>query len=91
MGSPAAAGRDPAEFLDVDMDQLTGPGHDNAPDRFSGHTVEVIEPVEAMTHQDAVHRGGWHVDDAGDPSWAKSSTATQHHDAALTAGVGPRR
>src|SRR5262245_10942787 len=58
MDAVAAAGWDLAELLDVDVDQLAGPGTLVAADRCGGGPVHVGEPVEVVADQDAVDRRG---------------------------------
>jgi len=54
----AAAGRDLAQLLDVNVDQLAGPGTFVAADRRGGGSVHVREPVEVITDQHPVDRRG---------------------------------
>lgn len=61
--APAAVGN-VAQFLDANVDQLTGPGPFVAADGFTGGPVEPGQAVQALPGQDAVDGG------AARPGWA---------------------
>ena len=68
--SPAAALAQPAQLLDVDMDQLIGRLAYVAPSWFTGDAVNVGEPVQTTPSQDRVHGRGGHVQQSGQPARA---------------------
>jgi hypothetical protein len=55
---PAAAGGNLAEFLDIDVDQIAGPGRLDAPDQPSGGAVEPAQFGQPVAGQHAMHGGG---------------------------------
>ena len=91
MRAPAAAFGDPAQFLDVDVDELTGPGHDHPPDRRPCRPVEVIETVELMADQHAMHRRSMLTDDPRDPRRPLPGRDPQPDDASLHRRLRPVR
>ena len=56
VGPPAAPGRDFADLLDVQMDQIAGLGALIAPYHPPGGPVDPRQAVEPVAHQDLVHR-----------------------------------
>jgi Alpha/beta hydrolase domain len=56
MGTPAAAGWDTPEFLDVDVHELAGPVGVDTTDHASGRPVLPCEPVQAVANGNV--RGG---------------------------------
>jgi hypothetical protein len=88
MGPPAPATWDPGQFLYVDVDELTRPGHLEAPDGGAGQAVEMVEPVEPVAHKNPVHRRGRHVDNPGDPSRPEAPLGAQCSDPALSRSLG---
>ena len=69
--APAAAVRDVAELLDIDVDQLAGPVPLIAADRHPGGPVQVRQPRAAVAAQDRVHRGGRQAQPEADPGRAQ--------------------
>ncbi|GAC55685.1 hypothetical protein GOAMI_64_00010 [Gordonia amicalis NBRC 100051 = JCM 11271] len=55
--APATAGRDLAEFLDVDMHQLTRLISGNTADHAPGRTVQPAQTSQAVAGQHPVHSG----------------------------------
>src|SRR5581483_7894732 len=65
---PATAGRDLGEFLDVDVDQVTGTGVLVAANGPPAGAVHVRQPVGVMTAEHGIDRRGGEFETAGDPS-----------------------
>jgi hypothetical protein len=72
-GSPAAAVGDPAEFLDVHVDQLarflalvTDRGRLGRAQQLTGHRIQQRQPRHAVTGQDPRHRPRRHPAPGGD-------------------------
>ena len=84
--TPAATFGDPTEFLDVDVHELAWAGHFHAPNRCSGHPVEMIESIEGVADEHPVDGRRRHVHDPRDPRRSKSTIPAQRDDAPL-----PRR
>src|SRR3954470_3080800 len=63
---PAATIRDPTQLLDVDVDELTGPGRGDPSDHPPGGWIHRAELVQALTDQHPMHRRGMHLHDARD-------------------------
>jgi hypothetical protein len=63
----AAAVRDPAELLDVDVEEFAGPVAFVAADDLAGGPVQVGQPVQAVADQDPVHGRGGQVQDRPEP------------------------
>jgi hypothetical protein len=61
---PGAVGTDPAQFLDVDVDQLAGAGALITADRL--RRLQAGEPAEADPPQHRRDRRGRHAEDLGD-------------------------
>jgi len=67
VGTPTAALGDPAEFLDIDMNEFarvipfvtnrTGFG---CADNFPGHWVQLVEPWQTVAPQYRCDSPGWH-------------------------------
>jgi hypothetical protein len=81
-------GDDAAEFLDVDMHQLTRCGVPIAADHLPGGAVGPGQVVELVADQDPVHRGRAQQQQAGDPGWAPPAQEPDFDDAAFGAGGG---
>ena len=75
--SPAAAVGDPAELLDVDVDQLAGPVAFVAADDLAGGPVQAGQAVQAVAGQDAVHGRGGQAQDRADPCRAELAALAQ--------------
>jgi hypothetical protein len=86
---PAATAWDPADLLDVDVDELAGPGRLDASHRLAGDAVEMVEAIHAVSGQDAVDGRGVHPDDAGDPGWAEPAAGAEGNDPPLSGRLGP--
>jgi hypothetical protein len=56
MDPVAAAVAEPAQLLDVHVDQLAGVGPFVAADELAGGPVYAGQPVQPMADQDPVHR-----------------------------------
>jgi hypothetical protein len=65
-GAPAAAGADPADLLDVDVQQLPGPVALVPPDGSSAGTVHPGQPVQTVAAQHGVDGAGGEPDQGGD-------------------------
>jgi hypothetical protein len=78
----AAAVRDVAQLLDVDVDQCARDRVLVAADRLSGGAVAPGEPVEPAAEQDAVHGRGRQADLGGNVDRAQAVTQPQPDDLA---------
>lgn len=87
----AAAVGDPAEFLDVDVDEFAGPVSFVAADHGAGRTVEPGQPIETVPGQDPVDGRGGQTQDRADPGRAQLAGPTQVTDPCLDVGRGPVR
>jgi hypothetical protein len=89
-GPPAAASRDRAELLDVDVDQLAGPGAFVAADDLPAGPVQPGQPRHRVPDQHPVHGGRVEPEDPGDPSRAEPAVPAQSHDRRLQQRIGAR-
>jgi hypothetical protein len=78
-----AAVGDPAEFLDVPVDQLAGAVAFVAADDLSGGPVQEGQAVQAVADQDAVHGRGGQAQDRTDAGRAELAVLTQTAHAGL--------
>ena len=91
---PAAAVGDPAEFLDIDMEQVTGVGAFvadagvAAPHRLAGDRVHRGQRRHLMARQDASDGGGDQPELAGQIHRAAADPGTQRQHAGLELGAG---
>jgi len=86
----AAAWRDPAKALHVDVDQLARPLPDIA-DRRTGEAVGVSEATEAIPTKDAVHGRARVTEERSEAVRANSESASGDEDPTdLALGQGPR-
>lgn len=74
MCPPAATIGDPADLLDVHVDQLAGAftlvadcGGLRGPDHQTGQRVALTQPRQAMAAQDPRHRPGWDAELRAEP------------------------
>jgi len=86
--APAAAVAEPAEFLDVDVDQFTGAVAFVAAHPVAGRPVQPGQPVQAVAGQHGVHGGGRHVQDRGQPPRPELAAGTQLAHPRLLLGRG---
>jgi hypothetical protein len=63
--------RDVAEFLDVDVDQVTGRGVPEPADRFAGGPLQVGQASGAGPAQERVTGRGGGAETPADPAWAQ--------------------
>src|SRR5689334_22634600 len=75
--APPTTARDTAKSFDVDMNELAGPGHLDTADRLAGGAIEMIEPVQPVTHQHRMHGRSGHPHDAGNPRWSQPAGAAK--------------
>lgn len=68
--SPAAAYGDLAEFLRIEVHQVTGMVVFVAAHDPCGGPVQPAQPGEPVSGQDLVDRGGMQAQQAGDPRWS---------------------
>ena len=74
---PAPAVGDPAELLDVDVDELAGSLALVAPDHLTGRSIEPAQSVEPQAHEHAVHRGRGDAQAIADPCWSELECRAQ--------------
>jgi hypothetical protein len=91
MHSPAAAGWDPPEFLDVHVDELAGPLGVDAANHVPGRPIHPRKSVESVAAPHAMHRRGRHPHDARDAGRAQVARLMQPNDAALPSRADLRR
>jgi len=65
--APPAALTQPAEFLDIDMDEFAGAVAFVAADHLPGGAIHPGQPGQLVTGQDGVHGGGRQTDQGRDP------------------------
>ena len=65
--APAAAIRDPAQLLGVDVHQLARPVTFVAADHPPGRTIHPCQPAEAVPDEHPMHGGGRHAELVADP------------------------
>src|SRR5688572_28106513 len=82
---PPTPVRDPAELLDIDVDQVPRSGVLVAADGASGGPVEPAEPIQAESVEYPVDGGGREPQPVGDACGAELQPATELRDAALDA------
>ena len=87
----SAAVGDAAEFLDVDVDQFTGPVAFVAADELSGGAVQEGESVQAVPDQDAVDGRGGQAEDRADACGSELAALAQSADAGFGCGSGSVR
>ena len=83
MDAVATAGAQPAQLLDVQVDQLTRVGALIAAEHRTGWAVHERQPVEAMADQHPVDGGGWPAHPRGDLGRAKLEGLAQLADLGL--------
>src|SRR5262245_2313744 len=87
--SPAAAGRDAPQFLDVDLDEFAGTVVlDPSPDHGSGRPVHPRDPIETATAQDPMNRRGGQLENARDARRSQLAGLTQPLDLVLDVARG---
>lgn len=79
----SAAVGDPAELLDVDVDEFAGPVAFVAADDLAGGPVQVGQPVQAVADQNAVHGRGGQAQDRADAGRAEFAGLPQPADLGL--------
>ena len=82
---------DPAQLLDVDVDELARSFSLVAADRLAGLTVEMGETVEVVPDQDSMDGGGRHPETERDPVRSDLVRPAVVNDPLLQAGWGPVR
>ena len=83
MHAPATAGRDPPQFLDVDVDQVARLFVLVATDHAPRGPIHPAQPIQLPAHQHAMHRRGRHLQADGDADWAELGAASQRLDLSL--------
>jgi hypothetical protein len=91
MDAVATTGRDPAQLLDVRVDQVAGMGMLVAADHPAGGAVQLDQPVDVVADQDAVDGGGGQAEAGGDAGRAEPFLAAQPDDALLQPDGSPAR
>jgi hypothetical protein len=86
VGAVAAAIRDAAQLLDVDVNQFARPGALIAADQLASGPVHGGQPVEAVTVKDAMDRRGGPADPWGDAGRAELAGPAQPADLGLHRG-----
>lgn len=81
--APSAATRDAAQFLRIDVHELTGPGSLDPPDDPTGWPIDLPKPVQAPPDQHPMHCRGVHPHDAGDACRSELAAPTQSLDPLL--------
>jgi hypothetical protein len=90
MDAVAATVAEPAQLLDIDMDQLPGLGPFLAADRLAGRAVQPGQPLQPMPAQHPVDGRGRQPDQRCDPGRTELAGSAQRHDPRFELG-GVRR
>jgi hypothetical protein len=85
--APAAAIRNVAQLLDVDMHKFAGLA---AANWFAGCAIDVPEPVDPAADQNPMHGGGREPDPIGDRDRTEALLPTLMHDLAIAYVVAAR-
>ena len=89
--SPAAPGGDPTQFLDIDVEELSGSVLFVAADVTSGGGIKIPQPGDPETDQHPPHRGRIQPEVTPNHRWSPSSVDPQSNDSPLSPGWEPAR
>ena len=96
-GAPATTVGDPAELLDVDVDQVAGrcglvAERLGGADRQAGGLVEIGQQRHPVASQDTADGRSWDAEVVADPVWSPAPAVAELDDASLqSAGALTRR
>src|SRR5690349_19941596 len=83
---PATAGRDLADFLDVDVDQVSDSLGYDAPDDAARRADQPAQSGDPVAGQHSVHGRGMNAQQITDPGWSPTAQYPDLDDAALGTG-----
>jgi hypothetical protein len=78
--APAATARDPAQLLDVDVDELARITRLDTANDPPSHAVHPRQPVLVVADQHSMHSRGVHSENAAQAGWAELARLAQRDD-----------